>query len=478
MHIKQLLICFLFGIVTSCSLFNYRNDENILTPPLVSTEKALDVGVFQFGNWPTEDWWKIFKSEELSTLIENGLKENPSLNQAEEKIEQAKQIALQQRSFLFPWISFNFNEDWSHISKNGLYKAFNPKLPLNGNLLNIGLMTNYTFDFWSQYRNIFQAALGEVRSAEAEKKQADLIISTAIAQSYFSLKINLERKRLYERLLTLRSKLANLENLLQIKALKSNLPVYLANEELEEARKSVFAIDEEIEIGQHLINVLVGVGPEKFRIPYSYICYAPTEITIPKEISLNLLSRRPDLTAAIWHIEAMGHLVGAQVANFFPNINLQSLLGFQSFEFNQLLKKSSLTAALTPAINLPVFTAGNIRAGINEKKAEFEQAVYQYNELLLKAVREVTDNLVIVNTFYQKKESQRVIVENALFGFSLTDLRMKSGLDNILEVYIKEIELIMKRLQDLDLLYGQYFSLIELIKSLGGGYLSEFSNEK
>ena len=113
-----------------------------------------------------------------------------------------------------------------------------------------------------------------------------------------------------------------------------------------------------------------------------------------------------------------------------------------------------------------------------KKKAEFEQAVYQYNELLLKAVREVTDNLVIVNTFYQKKESQRVIVENALFGFSLTDLRMKSGLDNILEVYIKEIELIMKRLQDLDLLYGQYFSLIELIKSLGGGYLSEFSNEK
>lgn len=478
MHIKKLPICFLLSIVTSCSLFNYKNDENILKTPKVNTEGAIEVGVFQYGNWPKENWWTIFKCEELSNLIEKGLKENPSLHLAQERIEQAKQVAIGQRSFLFPWLSLDFNENWSHISKNGLYRAFNPELPLNANLLNLGFSLNYTFDFWSQYRNLFKAALGEMYSAQAEEKQVALVISAAIAESYFSLKTNLERKLLYERLLTVRSHLAELENLLQIKALNSNLPVYFANEQLEEARKLLFAIDEEIEVGQHLINILVGEGPNNFRIPYSPIANAPIAIEIPKNIDLDLLARRPDLTAAIWRVEAISHLVGAQVANFFPNINLQSFLGFQSIGFNNLFKASSYAASLTPAIHLPIFTAGNIQAGVNEKKAEFEAAVFHYNQLLLDAVKEVSDNLVTVNTYYQKKESQRVIVENASLRFFLTNLRMKSGLDNILEVYKEEIEVIMKQLQDLDLLYGQYFSAIELIKSLGGGYLSECSNEE
>ncbi len=463
------LFILLFLVVSSCSLFHYKNNENILPTPAVAHQTETP---FRFGSWPKEAWWEVFQSDPLSQLIAKGLQNNPSIRLAEERIEQAKQIALQKRSFLFPWLSMDFNENWIHLSKNGLLRALNPQLPITANLLDIGLSLDYTFDFWRQYRNLFEAALGETYSKEAEAKQVELVITTSIAESYFSLLTNMQRKRLYERLLTIRSDLSNLENLLKVSALNSNLPVYLANEAVEEARKAVFAIDEEIAINQHMINALIGQGPDYDPIPYTYLPEAPIHIDIPEEISLDLLARRPDLTAAIWRVEAVSHLVGASVANFFPNINIRGILGFESFHTYNLFNESSLVANLLPAFHLPIFTAGNIRAGVNEKKAEFEQAVFHYNKLLLDAVKEVSNNLIIVDTFYKKKESQKMIVDNALFRFELKNLRMQSGLDNVLEVYQEEIQWIGKRLEDLDLLYGQYFSVIELIKSLGGGYIS------
>ncbi len=179
--------------------------------------------------------------------------------------------------------------------------------------------------------------------------------------------------------------------------------------------------------------------------------------------------------AQIWRVEALAHEVGAAKADFFPNINLTAFTGLESVLYSLLFRGNSETGGLQPAIHLPIFTAGAIRANIEAKKAAFDEAVYEYNNLLLRSSKEVADLLVIVETVFKQKHKQNQIVGNAKSRYELTKLRKEKGLDNTLQTLAYQDSLIQKQLEDVNLLYSQYLATIKLIKALGGGYLSEYS---
>lgn len=468
------------GLIFLCGCVSMPKDqqtENLISPPSVTTsvQNSVDSGFFYVGNWPEENWWEVFNSEELNGLIAQALNQNPTVQSFARRVEFAKQEAKVVRSKLFPLLFFDADETWEYLSHNGLYRAFNPDIPINANLIDLTLSFTYEFDFWGKNRHLFNAALGETKAQEAEAAQVILMTTTAVAQSYFALKTNLVRKMLFEELYDVRSKIFNLQNLLQEKALLSKLQPLLSEERLLESEKLVFSIEEEVETDKHLINILMGKGPDEF-IPVDFELPSKLKkIALPNNLSLDLLSRRPDLIAQIWRVESLAHEVGAAKADFYPNINLTAFLGLESIAYRLLFKSESNTGGLQPAIHLPIFTAGAIRANIRAKKAQFDEAVFAYNELLLKSAGEVADLLVLAKSLFQQKRDQDQIIEAAQTRYDLTKLRQISGLDNIISQYYVREELILKELDDVSLLYTQYVAAIKLIKALGGGYESSYS---
>ncbi len=467
-------LLFLSGCV---SLPKDQQTENLLSPPSVTTsiDRSMESGFFSIGDWPKQNWWEIFGSSELNSLISIALDKNPTIQSIEKRVEYAKQTAKVVRSRLFPLLFFDADETWQYLSKNGLYRTFNPKIPLNANLVDLTLSFTYEFDFWGKNRHLFNAALGESKAEEAESAGVELITTTAIAQAYFALKTNLVRQRLYQDLFEVRRAFFELEGHLQDKALLSRLSPLLSEERLLEAEKLVFSIETEVETDKHLINILLGRGPDEPLNIEATLPQALETLTIPDNLSLDLLARRPDLMAQIWRVEALAHEVGAAKADFYPNINLTALLGLESINFSHLFRAQSKTAALLPAIHLPIFTAGAIRANIRAKKALFDQAVYDYNDLLLKSASEVADLLVLAKSIFEQKSAQDLIIEAAQTRYDLVLLRQQSGLDNLLSQYLAEEEWILKALDDVSLLYNQYLAAIKLTKALGGGYQSEYS---
>ena len=230
-----------------------------------------------------------------------------------------------------------------------------------------------------------------------------------------------------------------------------------------------------METDKHLINILLGRGPDTELLIRAELPATLTTLSIPDNLSLDLLARRPDLMAQIWRVEALAHEVGAAKADFYPNINLTAFAGLESTLYRLLFKSDSKTAALQPAIHLPIFTAGSIRANIRAKKALFDEAVFDYNNLLLQSAQEVADLFVLAKSIFQQKADQELIVEAAEERYDLTELRRVSGLDNLISQYLILEELILKRLDDVLLLYSQYLAAIKMIKALGGGYQSEYS---
>lgn len=480
------MVCFRLGkahfitgliLLSGCvSLPKDQQTQNLLVPP--SLEKSIENGLatdfFSMGNWPSEKWWEIFNSPQLNGLIKEALGDNPSLQSIERRVEFAKQTAKVTRSRLFPLLNFDADETWELLSKHGLYRAFNPKLPIDANLVDLTLSFTYEFDFWGKNRNLYRADLGREKAEEAETAQVALLTTTAVAQAYFALKINLIRKRLFQELFEVRSAIFKLQNFLQEKALLSKLLPLFSEEQVMEAEKLVYAIAQEVETDKHLINILIGRGPDLPLEIDDSLPYLDKNLTIPSNLSFDLLSRRPDLMAQIWRCEAIAHDVGAAKADFYPNINLVGLIGLESTLYRFLFNKTSKRAALEPAIHLPIFTAGAIRANIRAQKALFDEAVQTYNNLILNSAQEVADLIVIAQAIFEKQISQEEILKDAQERYDLTQLRYEQGLDNLLAVFFVEEEWIQKELDNVTLLYDQYVATIKLIKALGGGYQSEY----
>ncbi len=468
---KSLLaICLLFS---GClSMGQKEKTENLQGPQDIgkSIHTGLESGLFAQGDWPKETWWEDFHSEVLNHWIEEGFSRNPSLQSVQSRIAAARQKTKVTQSKLFPFLFFNGDDNIAYFSKNGLSHAYNPLLPLHGYEVDLSLAFEYEFDFWGKNRNLFKATLGELKAQEAEFAQAKLILSTSLAQSYFALLINYKKKDLYQKLCEIREDKLNLQNRLFSSSLSSRLVPLLDDEYVQEANQSLLFIKDEIEVQTHLINILLGKSPDA-ELPLDTLQESSlTNIFLPKELSSNLLSRRPDLMAQIWRVESLAHQVSAAKADFFPNINLTALAGLQSLSFANLFSLGSKNASLTPAFSLPIFNSGAIKANMREKKAIFDEAVFQYNQLILTSAQEVTDFISNIQMAFSQKKLQEQSLKDAQARLTLTTLRRTGGLDTTFSVLDSEEEVISQALRNLDILYNEYAFVIKLTKALGGGY--------
>jgi NodT family efflux transporter outer membrane factor (OMF) lipoprotein len=473
-HIRWLAV----GLLSGCTLISmpeYQQTQS-LSPPIPlenSLEESLETDFFAVGDWPQANWWEMFESVELNHLIESALARNPSLAEAESRIEVAWQIAKIARSRLFPWIFFKVTDEWEHISKNGLYRAFNPKLPLNANLIDIDFTLNFDIDFWGKYHQLFYAAIGRKKAQEAEAAEVSLVIATSLARAFFALKTNLIKKTLYEELHAIFYETLALQNQLKQSALLSSLPSLFTQENVFETQKIVDRLEGEIATNKHLINVLAGWGPDTVLDVDASLALLPERLCVPCDLSAGLLARRPDLMAQIWRAAALAHEVGAAMADFYPDINLSAFVGLESLKVKHLFDASSITADVKPALSLPIFTAGAISANVLTKKAEFDAAIFEYNQKLLTSAQEVADALSLGKSVFKQKEEQQSILESAEGLVTLTDVRRKAGLDSLFDSFLVLQELILKKIEDVELTYMQYIVTVQLIEALGGGFFAE-----
>ncbi len=475
--ISSLALLIYLGLSTSCNITMSKEErnENIMQAPSInqSVSAAVEEPFFTYSTWPDRKWWEKYESKELNYLIELALDQNPTIQTVRSKIDFAYNESVISRAKLFPFVYFNMQDDWDYLSKNGLLRKLNPSIPLNKHFIDFGLSYNYEFDFWHKYRNLYKAAIGETQAAIAETAQAELITATSLAQSFFGLKINMVRQQLYRKLFEVRAYYFELQKQMMDNSLYSILEPLLSEEAVFQAEQQLYNIEQEIEVGKHIVNVLAGRGPDHPLDLDEPIAKLPPKLAVPTNISFELLSRRPDLMAQIWRVDALALRVGAAKADFWPNIDLTGFIGFRTTQWSSLFNMASKTIGLNPNLTLPVYTSGAIAANVGAKKALFDEAVFQYNSLILSSFQQVSDLLAMGRAVFNEQELQSKILSNASDRYNVTVARQKAGLDNALTVYKYLEELIQKELEETALLFQQYVISVNLTKALGGGYLSK-----
>ena len=160
-------------------------------------------------------------------------------------------------------------------------------------------------------------------------------------------------------------------------------------------------------------------------------------------------------------------------ADFYPNIDLTAALGFLAIGFNNLFSSDALTAGVGPAVHLPIFDAGRIRAQYARATADLDAAVADYNAIVVGAVRQTADALTEVASLADQRAQQKLALESAERAFNLASERYRLGLSGQIPMLTAEATLREARHQMAGLVAQSTSQRVTLLLSIGGGFTNE-----
>ncbi|MDH1663482.1 multidrug efflux transporter outer membrane subunit EmrC, partial [Stenotrophomonas sp. GD03777] len=196
----------------------------------------------------------------------------------------------------------------------------------------------------------------------------------------------------------------------------------------------------------------------------------PVALQLPGVLPSELLGRRPDIVAARWRVEAADKQIKVAKTKFYPSFNLTALAGVVAPNVGDLLKSSSTFAYIGPALSLPIFEGGKLRANLANTDAQYDLAVANYNQTVLDALRDVADQVNAVRSLAQQAQSQQQAVDTARAAFDLAQQRYRAGIGSYLDVLTAQSTLLQSQQQLAGLQSQQVQSSVRLSKALGGGF--------
>ncbi len=223
-----------------CISFSGIQHDQVLHDPATLGAHA------KFDAWPSEQWWKNLKDPELDRLIEQALKENPSITQAAKRMEKAAAYVTTTKSALAPQLSGDAYFSRQRLTENSYFPP-----PFGGayeNMVNAQLNASWDIDFWDKNRSLLQSALSQTAAAKAEESAARLMVSTAVAQTYYQLARQVEQLQLSEQALKQREQ--------EFDLIKQRISAGLdTNVELQQGQGNVSAAHVDVDTATEAINL-------------------------------------------------------------------------------------------------------------------------------------------------------------------------------------------------------------------------------
>lgn len=423
------------------------------------------------------EWWRDLGDAQLDDLIARALRDNPSLKVAQARLARAQAVLEVADAALLPQVNGQLDLTRQRYTANG---AVPP--PLAGSVRDSGtlqLSASWELDFFGKYRAALDSALGTSRAAQADAQAARVLLASQVARGYVQL------ARIDDQLAVARRTLAQREETLRLvrdrvnAGLDTRLEQRQAEGGLPEARQQIEALLEQAQLARNALaalvsdpNVAQALAPPSL-VALKSIAPSSSSSSSAPAIPADLLGRRADIAAARWRVEAATQDVANAKTQFYPNINLVAFVGLSSIGIDRLINSGSQQWGVGPALRLPIFDGGRLRANLRTKNADLDAAVESYNGAVLDAVRDVADQLASGQSIVRQQTEQRAAQEAAESAHQIALQRYQAGLGNYLQVLTAENSVLAQRRQAVDLSARALDTQLALVRALGGGWQPE-----
>jgi len=440
------------------------------TPLAQTTPSAVGLNAAATDTVAPSQWWTTLGDVQLNTLIDTALQGNPSLAVSRARLEQAIALSQVREAANGPQATLGVDATRQRYTANGLVPA-----PVAGNTYNSGTVQatlSWSPDFFGQHAAELQAALGQARAAQADAAAAANTLASQVGRSYVALARLVAQRDVATRALEQREEQRKLTQERTAAGLDSQVELTQAQAAVPDARTQIEALDEQITLGRRQLAVLTGQAPDALpQLTPRLTALQPT--AVPEVLGADLLGRRPDVVAARWRVEAATQGVNSARSEFYPNINIGAFIGLNSLGLDRLFNGSSRQMGVTPALRLPIFDGGRLRAQLGGRAAELDAAIAQYNGAVLDAVKEAGDAVASIQSLTRQQALQDEAVASAEKAYRFAQERYRAGLGNYLVVLSTESQVLAQRRLAVDLRARQLDTRLVLMKALGGGWTDD-----
>jgi multidrug efflux system outer membrane protein len=450
-------------LLQGCKMGPDYNRPETVTPAAFRDQK---VGEPDNASIADQPWWEIYQDPTLGELIKSAIENNYDLRIAVTRLEQARAIAAQTHSTLFPTIGYGGTVSSGRNEALGapVFNGGDNNTPVFG-----ALTASWEIDVWGRLRRLDEAALAQYLATQEAQRGVELTLVSDVAQAYFELlELDLELAIAQRTTDSFRESLRIFTLRLE-RGTASALETSRAEAAMTSTAANIPDLERLIQLKENQISVLCGRPPGPIaRRTEMMDPVLPEEV--PVGLPASLLERRPDVRQAEEELHAANAQIGVAIANYYPQIGLTAFFGKVSPEVGMLTAGSTNAWSVAAAATGPIFTAGRIGAQVDQAHAVWQQAALHYDQTVLTSLREVSDSLVSRDKLRGVREQQALSVKAYEQAVTVSTQRYVAGKSSYYEVLEAQQQLFPQEIALARTRLGQLVSDVSMYKALGGGW--------
>lgn len=395
-------------------------------------------------------WSEFFTDPILQEWIRLGIEHNTDYSIARLRVEQAQATLQAAKQALFPSASLSVGAGVYYPGNTNFRYSVTPTF-------------SWEADIFGKLANAKRGAAAALEQSVAYKQAVQAQLVATIAESYYKLLMLDKQLAINQRTLDTWE-----ENIRTLEALKragktNEAAVLQAKANRLDVQNSVYNLHQQIFEAENAFAALLGMVPSKIErgsIDVQTEMEHPLSGGVPAEI----LSNRPDVRQAEMALAQAFYAKNQARASFYPNVRLTGEFGFDP---------SGFITSLATSLLQPLYAQGANKAKLRRAEAEQKIALYEFRQSLLDAGVEVNNALIAVKTAGSRvKIDQKQIVHLQAAVWN-TQLLMKHGNTNYLEVLTAQQKLLQAELAEVSDRFEEIRNVINLYHALGGGYDAE-----
>jgi outer membrane protein, multidrug efflux system len=431
-------------------------------PPVATTVIAWQTPLPHDGNVAAlSSWWSRWNDAALLALIDAAQANNPTLDAATARINQARAGQTIAGASALPGLTGTASGSRGNAG-SGFGAASNASA---------SLQAAWELDLFGANRRGREAADARLTARAIDWHQARVSLAAEVASAYANLRINEALANGYERDAVSRTETARLTGLKTNAGFEAPANAALATASASEAAARLTAQRAEVDLGVKALVALTGLQEAALR---STLAAGRAQLPVGASLSIAsvpaaVLAQRPDLAAAERELAALTAEVGAAEADRYPRISLTGSVGYSVSRLAGATTDGA-TWGFGPSITLPLFDAGRRAATVEQASARYDESLAGYKATAIRAVREVEEAL----TQMQSAKLRAPDLQASLAGYQVFEkaalARLTVGAGSVLELEDARRTVLAAQVAVLAVERERLAASISLYRAVGGGW--------
>jgi NodT family efflux transporter outer membrane factor (OMF) lipoprotein len=455
--------------LSGCILGSERPELNLEVPGAYreASSRAPDAAV------PALDWWRGFRSAELTGLMEQAQIFNLDIAVAIAQIVQADAQVGVSGAPLLPSVTGSATAQREHFGTstgNSSTSTFSSGGgSSNFSQFNAGLTASYMIDFWGKNRATLYAAEESATASRYNREVVTLSTIVTVANTYFEVLAAQDELRVARRNLAAAERILKLIQTQFNGGTASQLDLSQQQALVSTERAAIPPLEVTLKQNIAALALLVARAPANFNVNGGTL----TSIVVPRVtpgLPSELLYQRPDIRQAEAQLASANFSVEAARAAFFPQITLTGTTGVQSAALSSLFGPGAWYYTLAAGLTQPIFDGFLLESELKQAKGVQLQDLQAYRKAVLSAFADVEKALIALAEFTKQERLQIEAVNNSRKAFDVSETQLRAGTVNLITVLQTQQTLLIAENTLAQVRLTKLLAASSLFQALGGGW--------